>query len=171
MSMHVAFDADVDPSPVSAVHMQAIDAWAENLFSRQSYSLLSAIVPAVGLQGRRCEDVMLAVGVGLTSYYTKPDSQTVLTSIVRPGSVTSRSSETEFECHPLGISSTRPTWYGVLFEFVLCGLCLTIFSCSLILRVLCVVAARHTGSRDFHAPPLSLTPSPDHRATCVGDRH
>ena len=113
MSMDVAFDdaAEAEPVPVSAAHLAALDEWVDRLFSRQSFSLLSSIVPVVGLQGRRCEDVKLAVGLGVTSYYTRPGSQDVFTSILRPGSVASQSSHTEFEGYPLAISSTRPTWY------------------------------------------------------------
>jgi hypothetical protein len=116
--MDVAFDADADadaePAPVSAAHMASLESWADHLFSRQSFSLLSSIVPVAGLLGRRCEDVKLAVGLGVTSYYTKPGSDDVFTSILKPGSVASRSSDTEFECYPLAISSARPTWYDVL---------------------------------------------------------
>jgi hypothetical protein len=113
MSMEVACSLDAQPTPVSAANLETIDRWVDHLFSSQSFSLLSSIGATVGLLGRRFEDVRLAVGVGLTSYYTNPASGEVMTSILRPGAVTSRASDISFQCYPLGISSTHPSWYGL----------------------------------------------------------
>lgn len=108
-----SFADDAPPAELSNDVISAVDRLFDFAFSSASMSLFSSLESTAYLLGREMKHVSLAIGLGVTYYFSEAQSGRPLLAATAAGAVLGRSSDTEYSGFPLGFMERHPYWYDL----------------------------------------------------------